>query len=361
MKVKNIMFSGFMAVILSGVACSADAAGFQVASKQYVDAREDAIETAADTKYLSKDDAATTYVTTATLNADGGIAKTVEALDEAVNSTDTGLATKLSTADFNSYKTTNDAAVQKNAGDIAAMDAAYKNADIALSGRIDANSEAIALLEGGEGAEGSIANLTSKINANATAIETLNANAVTQGSVANSIASALGTYTTENGINGLSDKVTTLQGTVGDSTNGLVKDVADLQTALTETGTTGSAIKANTDAIAEMKDAETGILKQAQDYTDAEVKELADGAVATNTAAITKLDGDVTVEGSVKKQIQDASEATKTAYEAYALPKPTAECANTTCVLATDKNGQPYWTQLWMYGADGESATESNP
>ena len=46
MKVKNIMFSGFMAVILSGVACSADAAGFQVASKQYVDAREDAIETA---------------------------------------------------------------------------------------------------------------------------------------------------------------------------------------------------------------------------------------------------------------------------------------------------------------------------
>ena len=346
MKVKNIMFSGFMAAILSGVACSADAAGFQVASKQYVDAREAAIEAAADTKYLSKDDAATTYVTTATLNADGGIAKTVDALDDAVNSADTGLATKLSTADFNSYKTTNDAAVQKNTDDIAAMDAAYKKADTELSGRIQANSDAIALLEGGEGAEGSIANLTSKINANATAIETLNANAVTQGSVANSIASALETYTTENDIDGLSGRVDAAE-----------TDIDNLQTALTETGSTGSLIKANTDAIAEMKNTETGILKQAKDYTDA----LASGAVATNTAAITKLDGDENTDGSVKKQIKVASDATKTAYEAYALPKPSAECANTTCVLATDKNGQPYWTQLWMYGADGESATETNP
>ncbi|MFQ6744930.1 MAG: hypothetical protein ACLRFN_03050, partial [Alphaproteobacteria bacterium] len=257
MKVKNIMFSGFMAAILSGVACSADAAGFQVASKQYVDAREDAIEAAADTKYLSKDDAATTYVTTATLNADGGIAKTVEALNEAVNSADTGLATKLSTADFNSYKTTNDAAVQKNADDIVAMDAAYKKADSELSGRIAANSEAIALLEGGEGAEGSIANLTSKISANATAIETLNANAVTQGSVANSIASALGTYTTEKGIDGLSGRVDAAE-----------TDIDNLQTALTEAGTTGSAIKANADAIAAINNETTGVLATAKKYAD---------------------------------------------------------------------------------------------
>ena len=34
---------------------------------------------------------------------------------------------------------------------------------------------------------------------------------------------------------------------------------------------------------------ETGILKQAKDYVDTEVKELADGQVATNTAAITAL------------------------------------------------------------------------
>lgn len=312
MKVKNIMFTGFMAAILSGVACSADAAtGFQVASKQYVDARENAIEAAVDAKYLSKDDAATTYVTTATLNAEGGIAKTVEALDEAVNSADTGLATKLSTADFNSYKSINDAAVKKNTDDIAAMDAAYKNADNELSGRIQANSDAIALLEGGEGAEGSIANLTSKINANATAIQTLNANAVTQGSVANSIASALETYSTDNGISGLSGRVDAAE-----------TDIDDLQTALTETGTTGSAIKANADAI-------------------------------------TKLDGADTVEGSVKQQIKTAKEETKEAYEAYALPKPPAECNNTTCVLTTDKGGEPYWMQLWMYGTDGESITET--
>lgn len=326
MKVKNIMFSGFMAVILSGVACSADAAGFQVASKQYVDAREDAIETAYE--------AADAAVVAAQAQVDAGQNTEIEKkADKATTLAGYGITDAYTKAE-----------VDETFETIANVDAKVKE---------------LADTVGGTGPDGSTG-IVSTVTEHGTRITNLESK-VGDKTVANQISEALGTYTTENAIEGLSGKVTTLQGTVGDSTNGLVKDVADLQTALTETGSTGSAIKENADAIAEMKDAETGILKQAQDYTDAEVKDLADGAVATNTATITKLDGDVTVEGSVKKQIQDASEATKTAYEAYALPKPTAECANTTCVLATDKNGQPYWTQLWMYGADGESATETNP
>lgn len=326
MKVKNIMFSGFMAVILSGVACSADAAGFQVASKQYVDAREDAIEAA----YKAADAA----VVAAQAQVDAGQNTEIEKkADKATTLAGYGITDAYTKAE-----------VDETFETIANVDAKVKE---------------LADTVGGTGPDGSTG-IVSTVTEHGTRITNLESK-VGDKTVANQISEALGTYTTENGIDGLSGKVTTLEGTVGDSTNGLVKDVADLQTALTETGTTGSAIKANADAIAEMKNAETGILKQAQDYTDAEVKELADGAVATNTATITKLDGDVTVDGSVKKQIQVASEATKTAYEAYALPKPTAECANTTCVLATDKNGQPYWTQLWMYGADGDSATETNP
>lgn len=289
MKVKNIMFSGFMAAILSGVACSADAAGFQVASKQYVDARENAIETAYE--------AADAAVVAAQAQVDAGQNTEIEKkADKATTLAGYGITD------------------------------AYTRAEAAATfetiANVDAKVKELADTLDGTGTDGS-AGIVSTVAEHGTKITNLESK-VGNESVANQISAALGTYTTEKGIDGLSGKVTTLEGTVGDSTNGLVKDVADLQTALTETGSTGSAIKANTDAI-------------------------------------TKLDGDVTVEGSVKKQIKDASDATKTAYEAYALPKPSAECANTTCVLATDKNGQPYWTQLWMYGADGESATETNP
>ena len=304
MKVKNIMFSGFMAAILSGVACSADAAGFQVASKQYVDAREAAIvaaqaqvDTDQNTEIAKKANSATTL-------AGYGI---------------TDAYTK--------------AEVDETFETIANVNAKVKELADTLDGT------------GADGSTGIVSTVTQQGN-RITDLESK----VGDKTVANQISEALGTYTTENDIDGLSGRVDAAE-----------TDIDDLQTALTETGSTGALIKANTDAIAAINSETNGILKQANDYTDAEVKELADGAVATNTAAIAILDGDASVEGSVKKQIKDASDATKTAYETYALPKPSAECANTTCVLATDKNGQPYWTQLWMYGADGDSATETNP
>ena len=80
------------------------------------------------------------------------------------------------------------------------------------------------------------------------------------------------------------------------------------------------AVKDNADAIAEINDANTGILKQSKDYADAQVKALADGAVKTNAddidalegratdleTTVNRLDGADTVVGSVKAQIKDA-------------------------------------------------------
>lgn len=59
-------------------------------------------------------------------------------------------------------------------------------------------------------------------------------------------------------------------------------------------------------AIEGINNAETGILATAKAYTDAEVKELADGQVATNKANIETLMGADAVEGSVAKALKDA-------------------------------------------------------
>ena len=78
------------------------------------------------------------------------------------------------------------------------------------------------------------------------------------------------------------------------------------------------ANKASIDAI---NNADTGILKTAKDYADSKVKDLADGAVATNTAAIVTLNGDETTAGSVKKAVKDASDAINTKIGAVAEGK----------------------------------------
>ena len=69
-----------------------------------------------------------------------------------------------------------------------------------------------------------------------------------------------------------------------------------------------NAIEANATAIEAINDENTGILKTAKDYADEKVQALTDGAVKTNADAIAKLDGEDTVEGSVKAQIKAVKE-----------------------------------------------------
>lgn len=314
MKAKNIMFSGFVASILTAVACSADAA--VVASKEYVDARETAIEEAADTKYLSKTDAENTYVTTEELNKEGGIAKTVAGNVQAISD----------------------------------MDAAYKQADADLSDRITTNAEAIALLDG-SGEDGK-PGLVETVAQHTTDIAVLQNLTGENGQIAQNIAQVLTdaqTYTNEkiegldgndsgegNHITGVSQKdgkVTVTKGTISYNT---LSDVPVIDEVLSDTSTNAVQNKAVKAALDDKQDTLT-----ADSYIDAtaladdKIKVVADGQiVAENTGLVTG----------------------QTVY-AYALPKP-ENCKNTTCVLSVDGSGNPYWMQLWMSGTDGNTKSE---
>ena len=68
-------------------------------------------------------------------------------------------------------------------------------------------------------------------------------------------------------------------------------------------------IQANKTAIEAINNADTGILKTAQNYADTKVQALADGAVKANTDAIAVLNGDESTEGSVKKAIKESADA----------------------------------------------------
>ena len=80
----------------------------------------------------------------------------------------------------------------------------------------------------------------------------------------------------------------------------------DLQPLLTR-------IKANEDAIAAINNENSGILVQAKAYTDTEVKKLADGAVADNTAAIEAINNETT---GILKQAKDYADGKDAAIKA---------------------------------------------
>ena len=117
----------------------------------------------------------------------------------------------------------------------------------------------------------------------------------------------------ETDVSGLIPKITgaTAGNVVTAKADGTVEDsgikAADLATKA-EVKAVEDKADANKASIDAINNADTGILKTAKDYADSKVKDLADGAVATNTAAIATLNGDETTAGSVKKAVKDASD-----------------------------------------------------
>ncbi|MBO5740083.1 MAG: hypothetical protein J6R52_03385 [Alphaproteobacteria bacterium] len=318
MKIKNVMFSGVMAAILTmsvGAAMAeGETAAISVASTGYVEAKVGALETSVQGVYQTKADAKT-------------------AADE-----------------------------QKLIDDKQTQD-------------IKSNTEAINMLGGDSGAEG-VATLVSDVNTNKTAIEKLNADAQTEGSVAYKIAQAvsdesLSKYTTDaelegkgyqtagdvqTAINNLNlggnyqakldetqmkavnsgvdaDKVSgydSVVSAVNNEKSGLVAtyDIATANKAAIEAENTGLAAAHTAIATLNGADTEAGSVAYA-------VKGLADGAVATNTGAIATLNGADTEAGSVAHTVKG-----------YAVPKPGANCAHAKCVLSVDQDGAPYWMEL---------------
>ena len=117
----------------------------------------------------------------------------------------------------------------------------------------------------------------------------------------------------ETDLSGLIPKITgaTAGNVVTAKADGTVEDsgikAADLATKA-EVKAVEDKADANKASIDAINNADTGILKTAKDYADSKVKDLADGAVATNTAAIATLNGDEATAGSVKKAVKDASD-----------------------------------------------------
>lgn len=177
MKVRNIMFTGFMAAILG--ATSANAA-ISVASQGYVDAKVGAVST-------SVSNLETTVSNTYQTKAEA---------ETAASGVETELAKKVDQTVYDAHLTAQEAIDAKQTEDISKNTAAIAtlNGDAETPGSVKNEIKVLSDLLGGT--SGDVSSLTTQVSANTTAIEKLNAEAATIGSVANSIAEALKDYST---------------------------------------------------------------------------------------------------------------------------------------------------------------------
>ncbi|MDO4423198.1 MAG: hypothetical protein Q4C08_00160 [Pseudomonadota bacterium] len=175
---------------------------------------ESALGTKADKTALAATDAkvaANESAIAAINNADTGVLKTAQNYADSKVSELAAGAVKTNADEIAAEKTAREAAdtqlqgkidLKANATDVTGVtysgtnylneQTGLKAATIKLDAQVKANADTIAILEGGENAEGSIKNLTAQINDNKAAIALLNDTAATVGSVENSIQEALG-------------------------------------------------------------------------------------------------------------------------------------------------------------------------
>ena len=305
MKVKNLMFSGFMAAILTGVACSADAA--VVASKEYVDARETSILDAVDQTYQKSEDALTqtdvrNEITAVVGTEEEGLIKDVADNTAAI-------------ADLSDDVSKNTAAIET------------LNGDANKPGSVQNQIKVLSDLLGGT--SGDVSTLTTQVAANTTAIETLNGDGT--GSVANKISTALENYSTSDEVTtAISNASSTLTTEINKKQNTITGD----QLAALESGITAEKV-ANYDNYATTKQ---DIMSAGNDYVSIENNQVS-----------------VNVNGTVAAN--DTGLITGGTVYAYALPKPT-NCTETTCVLSVNRDGQPYWMKLEL-ASSGSSDPET--
>lgn len=142
----------------------------------------------------------------------------------------------------------------------------------------------------------------------------------------------------------LSGRVDTLENTVGDADSGLVKDVATLKASSTDYGT-------------RISDLETTV----GDATKGLVKGVADNKAATeaNAAAIEKLNGGETDEGSVAKAVKDASDAIEA--EITEITKDGGTIDTKVEASAETKQNKVFQKSLTVAAANFSEASESEP
>lgn len=253
MKVKNLMFSGFAAAMFAGVMGSADAATYNLASKNYVDtevAKRQAQLTAGDGITITTGDNGVTTIDTKPIQIGEQDVPVADAITNVTNEI-TNITNVLGEIPDN---TTVQAELDKK------LDTATYNDFVADQAQRDADQDtAIALIEGGEGGVGGIADLVTRVSAAEGEIDTLQEDIVEKEDLANkvvsaddlsgmqsaekatkytsvAVAEAIAQSIAASAAGAVGTRVDTLETTVNDETNGLVKKVADLETADTALG-----------------------------------------------------------------------------------------------------------------------------
>lgn len=338
MKIRNIVFSGFMGAILA----TASNAAPTIASKAYVDGLVDnnvsTLNQTMQANYdqLSEDialnadaiadnvtaiadmDAAYKLADEATLSsAKGYTDQEIDELEKTLSSTGgnvTALEKRVKANEDNIATHTTDIATNASgvADNKAAIDA-INNADTGLLSQAKAYTDELA--------NGAVAT-------NTAAIEKLNGSG--EGSIAQSIADAIATYAT-------------------------VEYVDTQDSAL------GVRIKANEDYIVQHKtdySALTQTVANNKAAAEKAVKDLTDGQVTTNKNDIATLMANAETTGSVDNKVATSAAQTKTAYETYAIPKPSdsdCDALSGLCVLSVSSDGT---TLQWV---DVTDAVVSEP
>ena len=295
MKVKNIMFSGFMAVVLAGVCGAASAAemtgdALVVASKGYVDAKVTTL-TSKDTELSGK------ITALEDANKEGGdVAKAIAAAQGAADAAqldvDT-LAGKMDLADSNSDLSKALAAKENTANKIATTDSTYftggKVADGALTSMVSDNTNFPTVAAAVQIADAKASEVLKKVDSNAgemaeiaSTVETLAADENTPGSVKNQVkVEADRAKGEESRIEGL----VTAETQRAEGEENRIEGLVTAETQRAELAEQGLQT-----AINDIIDETDGILAQAKDYTDTEVSELEtklmDETSGTVTAAI---------------------------------------------------------------------------
>ncbi|MCM1214028.1 MAG: hypothetical protein NC548_05860 [Lachnospiraceae bacterium] len=151
---------------------------------------------------------------------------------------------------------------------------------------------------------------------------------------------------TKTQVNELSDKIDSLVNTVGDASAGLVKKVADLETAKATTAEALSKLQSTVGA----------------DDTEGLQKKVADAA-----AAIAKLNGDASTAGSVDKKIADAAKTTNDSIDAITKDggtidtkvKAHADATDAHATLFAAKQNKAFQSVIAMSTANFAAKTDS--
>lgn len=350
MKVKNIAFSGFMAAILMGaVATPADAVS--VASKEYVDARETAINTNLTQTYLTKTDAGNTYVTQEAAEAFQDADDVSNAITGAVTGNEAlagALADKedkdnkvSEITDQNKGSTTLYPSVNAVAqyvvdlttgednvlGDLAGLDT-ITNSQVAADANI-----AQSKIEG-------LTTLATQVGTNKDAIETLNGGVGTTGSVANTIAQALNDGgQIDVALDEKQDKLSQDQ----------INAIAQVATNTQSIADNAADIAQNAEDIAKKADAATTLAGYGitNAYTTTETDNLLGGKVnatgqTANQIMVTDADGKVVTVATISAAQVSALSNLATAQ----IPESCVNDEGTLCALTLNTEGKYAWTVI---------------